>query len=711
MNENSNTKSWVGTSLNEIYGKWGPWNYITDPVTPSRYNHVFYNLETVDLKNPPKPYCSSEKLLWDNDNVRMPFCEKNLFPVQNDDGTEVLKPRWEIIQTSLLQTINNSRELEALMNTYNTRLPRLINLHHFFEEELEQEEAEHFFKNVLPGIIDLALQLPHLVQKNVPLLKQGVQKSLTLTQQQIASLLANAFLCTFPWRKDTATSYPGVNFIRIFGFQYKPTRQNAIMNKLRCICHYFRKVLVKSPVGVVTFERKSLSKHLFPRWDKEENNLGNTRIHICSEGKIEDAKGLLQVDFANKNVGGGVLGSGCVQEEIRYIISPELIISRLFTERLDSNEALVVIGAERYSKYKGYGDSFEWAGNCEDLTPYDEYGRRRTTIVAIDAIPFRKASDQYTSALMLRELNKAYVGFYSRFEKHLPAVATGNWGCGAFRGNPYLKSLLQFMACSATKRDLVYFTFGDSELRDSIYNMYTFIATNQITTGKLWRYLCSFSNSKLSGDSLFAFIQQAHFDVKKQLAITDFMKNFSTEAPSTSFSSKSFKKSSLLGENEAKTVTSQDSPDATISIDEGIDDRQESSQAEDSILKNMFCIKKKSEESGSKTEQKETTAKPQIDSRKILNLFQKIDGNVEVTETRTSFSMEIDTLNEVPTNENVEEEITNDSGCLTQSEETLMELDEVVVQKNEELTFNRNSLKPNKPQKKITDFFKTSSPR
>lgn len=53
---------------------------------------------------------------------------------------------------------------------------------------------------------------------------------------------------------------------------------------------------------------------------------------------------MIQVAFWFRNVGGGVLGYGCVQEEIRYIICPELIVSRLFTEQLNSNEALVVTG-------------------------------------------------------------------------------------------------------------------------------------------------------------------------------------------------------------------------------------------------------------------------------------------------------------------------------------------------------------------------------
>lgn len=51
-----------------------------------------------------------------------------------------------------------------------------------------------------------------------------------------------------------------------------------------------------------------------------------------------------KTDFDFRFVGGGVLGYGCVQEEIRYVICPELILARLFTEALGANEALLVIG-------------------------------------------------------------------------------------------------------------------------------------------------------------------------------------------------------------------------------------------------------------------------------------------------------------------------------------------------------------------------------
>lgn len=57
-----------------------------------------------------------------------------------------------------------------------------------------------------------------------------------------------------------------------------------------------------------------------------------------------NCKIVLQVDFANKRIGGGVLGRGLVQEEIRFVICPEMIVSRLFTEVLQQDECLFMTG-------------------------------------------------------------------------------------------------------------------------------------------------------------------------------------------------------------------------------------------------------------------------------------------------------------------------------------------------------------------------------
>jgi len=53
---------------------------------------------------------------------------------------------------------------------------------------------------------------------------------------------------------------------------------------------------------------------------------------------------MLQADFANCMIGGGVLRMGCVQEEIQFLTHPELLISRLFTQQLDDNEVLIMKG-------------------------------------------------------------------------------------------------------------------------------------------------------------------------------------------------------------------------------------------------------------------------------------------------------------------------------------------------------------------------------
>lgn len=47
-----------------------------------------------------------------------------------------------------------------------------------------------------------------------------------------------------------------------------------------------------------------------------------------------------------------------------------------------------------------------------------------------------------------------------------------------------LKSLLQLMACCVTKRPLVYYTFGDSDLRDDLFNIHEYLSQNKVTVGK-----------------------------------------------------------------------------------------------------------------------------------------------------------------------------------------------------------------------------------
>ncbi|KAF9173035.1 hypothetical protein BGX20_004260 [Mortierella sp. AD010] len=365
---------------------------------------------------------------------------------------------------------------------------------------LSKEERDHFFDSVLPKMQALALQLPELVKKPIPLLKQQHDSAITLSQEQIACLLANAFFNTFPSRnsagprrrnnpsnstsnrrllstmeskestkrqgvsargsgaeggalnrkpkdpygvtaarnrptgnplKDssgqmslfayfgrvnpkpapggTATTatkaeeyapkptepekternkhegplsaeeepyphYPTINFWTLFGSEDKEcpcAPSNAA--KLRCILHYFDRVTTKMPQGAVTFHRQVLKARV--TLDEKERiskeSFCYVQVQVDGESPLEDQApdGALQLDFANKIIGGGVLGHGAVQEEIRFAICPELIISRLFTQQLQENEALLIKGAERFSNYNGYANTFTWHSNHDDETP------------------------------------------------------------------------------------------------------------------------------------------------------------------------------------------------------------------------------------------------------------------------------------------------------------------------------------------------------
>lgn len=283
---------WRGHSMDEIYRNLSPWNYnCLPPIQAKRDHSVLYELPWLaDSSTPPQPRDSALK--WDADHVRLPCSPRNEYIVkddvsecdliyilslqshlvlfiyflclfvQDDNQLHTVKKRWDIIEIALLQPIESSRELEKAILSYNTKYAlrwKFDALHALFEEvshlqsthsisklicshlqELEEQETNWFFSDTLPAIIRLALRLPELVPCAIPLLKHGVNKSISLSQQQVACLLANAFLCTFPRRntldeKAEYKNYPSINFNQLFQLNYE-----HVLEKIKCICSYFR---------------------------------------------------------------------------------------------------------------------------------------------------------------------------------------------------------------------------------------------------------------------------------------------------------------------------------------------------------------------------------------------------------------------------------------------------------------------------------------
>lgn len=77
-------------------------------------------------------------------------------------------------------------------------------------------------------------------------------------------------------------------------------------------------------------------------------------MELSLTGLIEDEKNAIQVDFANKFLGGGVLTHGCVQEEIMMLESPEMLTSLLIAEKMDANESITICGCLKISQGEKY---------------------------------------------------------------------------------------------------------------------------------------------------------------------------------------------------------------------------------------------------------------------------------------------------------------------------------------------------------------------
>ncbi|NXF68450.1 PARG glycohydrolase, partial [Ciccaba nigrolineata] len=500
-------KKWFGTPIEEMR-RMPVCGARLPHLRPSANHTVTIRVDLLREGEVPKPFPTHYKDLWDNKHVKMPCSEQNLYPVEDENGDRTAGSRWELIQTALLNKFTCSHDLKEAILRYNVAYSKKWDfsaLTDFCEKVLEDAEAQHLFQSILPDMVKLALCLPSICTQPIPLLKQKMNHSITMSQEQIASFLANAFFCTFPRRnakmKSEYSSYPDINFNRLF-----EGRSPRKPEKLKTLFCYFRRVTEKSisfilflSIMMEVYDKSQLAKY--------------TDIHInVTSSLIDDAyrvSRLGKVDFANRFVGGGVTGAGLVQEEIRFLINPELIVSRLITEVLDHNECLIITGTEQYSEYTGYAETYRWARSHEDKTPRDEWQRRYTEIVAIDAFHFRRFLDQFGPEKIRRELNKAissltlvclqaYCGF-SRPNvppQHLSAIATGNWGCGAFGGDSRLKALIQILAAAEAGRDVVYFTFGDVELMRDIYSMHTFLCEKGQTIGDIYRLLLRYYNEE-----------------------------------------------------------------------------------------------------------------------------------------------------------------------------------------------------------------------
>ncbi|KAG4089489.1 hypothetical protein H8356DRAFT_1280291 [Neocallimastix lanati (nom. inval.)] len=368
------------------------------------------------------------------------------------------------------------------------------------------------------------IKLPEYLKKPIPLLGRYMNIAITLNKLQVISLFANQFLCIFTNENSKLYDTPYCSFLSLLSTDDSPA--NNSVEKIRCVIHYFdrmrKKELHNLKTELITFQRVSLDEQSIPDWENTSVKLCN--IIIDKEKFIEDCENMIQVDFANSYIGDGVLTLGCVQEEIRFAINPELLVSLNFTQRLDPLESVYIIGVERVSKYKGYGYTFQYDGDYDDSSiAFDKWNRKSTEIVALDAGYYSssyKKYIQFSEKETKREMNKLYAGFkeneFSILKKG-SYIATGNWGCGVFNGDIELKSLLQIIVASHVEKNIYYCSFGNIKIINGLSELISNLRKHNITTDILYKLIKAYNNEvifeKVNKDSppkitLFNYIME-----------------------------------------------------------------------------------------------------------------------------------------------------------------------------------------------------------
>lgn len=221
------------------------------------------------------------------------------------------------------------------------------------------------------------------------------------------------------------------------------------VEKLKFLFNYFESVLSVPPGGTVSF-RKNVFTETQSYLGYESKGELNVKV-LRNDMKIESTSLCTHVDFANKHIGGGVLRAGAVQEEIRFLMCPEMMVSMLLCNVMDQFDSISIIGAQAFSSYSGYSNSLKWeplsAVDAVLNDPFyrDHYGRLRVETIAIDALKFGGKTDlkalqeQCDVRNVYREYFKTMSGFTSQREGFPSPIVSGWWGCGAFRGNKPLK--------------------------------------------------------------------------------------------------------------------------------------------------------------------------------------------------------------------------------------------------------------------------------
>lgn len=360
-----------------------------------------------------------------------------------------------------------------------------------FNLKVVARATSDFFPELLPFLWEVA-QAGETFLGDRRLLDAPCQ--IELSQLDCLQILANAFLCRFADRPSrnclSGDLLPSINFDELFG---GTGSQSVARSKLKMILEYFRRMRERMTTGEALFRPIRFTRGQ-ATFAAEQDWLGCSTVLISPEieplgRSLDDARGAIRVDFANRIIGGAAIAYGSAQEEIMFCLNPELIAARLYFPALRDNEAIMMRGTEQFSLASGYGCELTFAGRFFDTSMHDSEGLLNSWILAVDALDFRDVDrgSQYSKGSVLRELNKLWAGLCAMDGP--PELATGHWGCGIFGGDPSLKFLIQWAAASRAGKVVRYFPYDDGDFAAKAQHIVAKVMKETPTIAQLARRL------------------------------------------------------------------------------------------------------------------------------------------------------------------------------------------------------------------------------
>ncbi|KAG6817608.1 hypothetical protein H0H87_006236 [Tephrocybe sp. NHM501043] len=310
-----------------------------------------------------------------------------------------------------------------------------------FLAEAYPEPSQDVPQTLFQEIVEHALVLPVLYPDHTLTHLSESHSIETLTPQQVKCLVSHQLLGTLTPPKGNTW---GCTFLSWYT-EHQPLK-NAVNGYLSTLFHFF---LASQPPNIpVTYRYitlRELKLKSLPRpWETCDIPLFNhleTETGTAESIKFPHETLKCMLIASNKSPG---FGASCTQEELVTGACPALLpLGALFVSPpIPDDGVLVAQGVRPLSEWRGRGRDARVVG----LHAADEY-----TFLLLDALEFDHFApldplSDLVPASLLRELQKAFLGFSALRASNITHIASPLWGAGAFGGDPIVKALILAMA-------------------------------------------------------------------------------------------------------------------------------------------------------------------------------------------------------------------------------------------------------------------------